>query len=140
MMGRVGEVVREKAGLAYYAYSSLSGGMGPGPWSVEAGVNPANVEKALDLIRSEVARFVVEPVSPEELADSQANFIGRLPLSLESNNGVAGALVNLERYDLGLDYYRQYPDLVRSVTREQVLETARAYLAQERLGAAVAGP
>lgn len=140
MMGRVGEVVREKAGLAYYAYSSLSGGMGPGPWSVVAGVDPANVEKAIDLIRSEVSRFVARPVLPEELSDSQANFIGRLPLSLESNNGVAGALINLERYDLGLDYYLQYPDLVRSVTREQVLEAARCYLAEERLGAAVAGP
>lgn len=140
MMGRIGEIVREKAGLAYYAYSSLSGGIGPGPWSITAGVDPANVEKALDLIRSEIVRFVAEPVSEGELADSQANFIGRLPLSLESNSGVAGALVNLERYDLGLDYYRQYPDLVRAVTREQVLETARRHLAEERLGAAIAGP
>jgi zinc protease len=140
MMGRVGEVVREKAGLAYYAYSSLSAGMGPGPWSVTAGVDPANVEKALELIRSEVARFASELVTVGELADSQANFIGRLPLSFESNNGVAGALVNLERYDLDLDYYRQYPDLVRAVTREEVLETARRYLAEERLGAAIAGP
>jgi zinc protease len=140
MMGRVGESVREKAGLAYYAYSNLSAGMGPGPWCVSAGVDPTNVEKALDLIRLEVARFVAETVSADELADSQANFIGRLPLSLESNNGVAGALINLERYDLGLDYYRQYPDLVRAVTREQVLETARRYLVPERLGASVAGP
>ena len=140
MMGRVGEVVREKAGLAYYAFSSLAAGIGPGSWSVAAGVDPTNVEKALDLIRSEVARFVSEPVSVEELADSQANFIGRLPLSLESNSGVAGALVNLERFDLGLDYYRQYPDLVRAVTREQVLETAGRYLVEDRLGAAIAGP
>jgi zinc protease len=140
MMGRVGESVREKAGLAYYAYSSLSAGMGPGPWYVTAGVDPANVDKALDLIRAEVARFCAEPVLVEELADSQANFIGRLPLSLETNNGVAGALVNLERYNLGLDYYRQYPDLVRAITREQVLETACRYLAEERLAAAIAGP
>jgi zinc protease len=140
MMGRVGESVREKAGLAYYAYSGLSAGLGPGPWIVVAGVDPANVDRALDLMRAEVARFCAEPVSEEELSDSQANFIGRLPLSLESNNGVAAALVNLERYDLGLDYYRRYPDLVRAVTREQVLETARRYLAEERLAAAIAGP
>jgi zinc protease len=103
-------------------------------------VDPANVEKAIELIRSEVARFTSDLVLEEELADSQANFIGRLPLSLESNGGVAGALVNLERYELGLDYYRQYPDLVRAVTREQALETARRYLAEERLGTAIAGP
>jgi len=140
MMGRIGDSVRERAGLAYYASSSLSGGLGPGPWSVSAGVDPANVEKAVDLIRQEIARFVSEPVSAGELADSQANYIGRLPLTLESNSGVAGALLNLERYDLGLDYYRRYPDLVREVTVEAVLEAASRYLHPERLGIAIAGP
>jgi zinc protease len=140
MMGRVGEAVREKAGLAYYAYSSLSGGLGPGPWNVSAGIDPTNVDRAAELIQSEIRRFASEPVGPEELADSQSNFIGRLPLSLESNGGVAAALVNLERYDLGLDYYRQYPDLVRAVTAEQVLEAASRYLDSEQLAVAVAGP
>ena len=140
MMGRIGDVVREKAGLAYYAHSSLSGGLGPGPWSVSAGVDPENVEKTIDLIRQEIARFVSEPVSADELSDSQANFVGRLPLSLESNSGVAGALLNLERYQLGLDYYRRYPDLVRAVTVEDVLEAAQDYLDPDRLGIAVAGP
>lgn len=140
LMGRIGDVVREKAGLAYYAHSSLSGGLGPGPWSVSAGVDPENVERAIDLIRQEIARFVSEPVSADELSDSQANFVGRLPLSLESNSGVAGALLNLERYQLGLDYYRRYPDLVRAVTVENVLEAAQSYLDPDRLGIAVAGP
>lgn len=140
MMGRIGDVVREQAGLAYYASSSLSGGLGPGPWSISAGVDPENVERAVDLIRQEIARFVNEPVSPEELDDSQANYTGRLPLSLESNGGVAAALINLERYELGLDYYRRYPGLVRAVTTEEVLEAARRYLHPDRLGIAVAGP
>jgi zinc protease len=140
MMGRIGEAVRERAGLAYYASSSLSGGDGPGPWSVSAGVNPANIEKAVDLIRQEIARFVHEPIPAEELADSQANFTGRLPLSLESNGGVAAALLNLERFQLGLDYYRQYSDMIWAVTPGDVLQAARSYLDPERLGIAVAGP
>ena len=140
MMGRIGDSVREKAGLAYYASSSLSGGIGPGPWSISAGVDPANVERAIALIRQEIARFINEPVAAEELADSQANFIGRLPLSMESNGGVAGALLNLERHNLGLDYFRRYAALVQAVTLEDVLETARRYLHPERLGVAIAGP
>jgi zinc protease len=140
MMGRIGDAVREKAGLAYTASSSLNSGLGPGPWTVSAGVDPLNVERALDLIRSEIRRFTTEPVAGEELSDSQANFIGRLPLTLETNGGVAGALLNLERYQLGLDYYRRYPDLVRAVTVEQVLETASRYLHPDRLGAGIAGP
>src|SRR3970282_2753477 len=57
MMGRIGDVVREKSGLAYYAYSSLSAGIGQGSWEGNAGVNPKNVKKALDLIGDEVRRF-----------------------------------------------------------------------------------
>ena len=140
MMGRIGDAVREKAGLAYYAYSSLAGGLGPGPWSVTAGVDPANVERAAELIRAEIARFVAEPVDEDELADVQTNFIGRLPLSLETNSGVAAAILNLERYDLGLNYYREYPDAIRAITREQVLESARRYLDPQRLAVAIAGP
>lgn len=138
--GRIGNVVREQSGLAYYASSTLNAGIGPGSWAVSAGVNPANVQKARDLILAEIARFVEKGVTPEELADSQSNFIGRLPLSLESNSGVASALLNIERYELGLDYFRRYPEMVRAVTPEQVLTAARKYLDPERLAIAIAGP
>lgn len=140
MMGRIGDVVREKSGLAYYAYSSLSAGTGPGSWEVSAGVNPQNVKKALDLIRDELKRFVQDGVTEDELTDSKANFIGRLPLSLESNGGVANALINIERHQLGLDYYRNYPRLVNEVTRDDVLNTAQKFVDVDKLAIAVAGP
>ena len=140
MMGRIGEVVREKAGLAYYASSSLSAGTGPGIWSVSAGVGPANVQKAADLIISELKRFVQKGVSRQELSDNQNQYVGRLPLTLESNGGVAGALLNIERNGLGLDYYRQYADKVRAVKRQDVQAAAEKYIDPERLVIAVAGP
>ena len=140
MMGRIGDVVREKSGLAYYAYSSLSAGIGPGSWEVSAGVNPQNVKKASDLIVTELSRFIQDGVTEEELADSKANFIGRLPLSLESNGGVANALLNIERHSLGSDYYLRYADLVNEVTRDAVLTSARKFIDKEKLAIAVAGP
>jgi len=140
MMGRIGDVVRERSGLAYYAYSSLHAGTGPGSWEVIAGVNPANVGRALGLIEKELSRFVKSGVTKEELADSQANYVGRLPLSLESNNGVIGAILNIHRYDLGMDYYQRYESLVRSVTRDDVAAVARKYIDLERLVIATAGP
>lgn len=139
MAGRIGEVVREKSGLAYYASSSLSAGIGPGAWDVSAGVNPTNVQKTRDLICEEITRFVEKGVTIDELTDSQSNFIGRLPLSLESNAGVVNALLNIERFDLGLDYYRRYPEMVRAVTPEDVLTTAAKYLHPDKLAIAVAG-
>ena len=139
MYGRIGDSVRERAGLAYYAYSGLVGGRGPGPWYASAGVAPQNVEQAIELINLELSRFVREPVSSEELADVQANVLGRLPLSLESNGGVVSALLNLELYQLGLDYYPRYIDMVRSVTVEQVQATASRFIDTERMVISVAG-
>lgn len=139
LMGRIGDVVREQAGLAYYASTSLNGWIESGSWEVSAGVNPANLTRAADLIVRELDRYIKDGVTAEELQDSQANFIGRLPLSLESNNGVANALLNLERFQLGLDYYRRYPDLVTAITTEQVLEASRRYLDPQRLIIASAG-
>ena len=140
LYGRIGAVVREQQGLAYYAFSQVSGGNGPGPWYVSAGAAPENVKKVIKLISKEIKRYIRQPVSAEELSDSQAHFIGSLPISLESNSGVAAALLNLERYQLGLDYYRHYPDLVRIVTPDQILEVSRRYLASGNLAVAVAGP
>jgi zinc protease len=137
--GRIADEVREKSGLAYYTSSSLNAGVGPGSWDVSAGVNPGNVQKARDLIVKEISRFIEQGVTEEELGDSQSNFIGRLPLSLESNGGVVNALLSIERFGLGLDYYRRYPTMVRSVTPEDVHKVAKKYLDPEKLAIALAG-
>jgi len=139
-MGRIGEAVREKAGLAYYAYSALEGGAGPGAWKTVAGVHPDNLEKALDLIRREIGRIVERGVTAGELKDNHAHFIGRLPLQLETNEGVAGSLLHLERYRLGLDYYLGYPERVKAIRREQVVEAIRRHLHPDRLAVGIGGP
>lgn len=140
MMGRIGEIVRNQAGLAYYAFSSLSSSTGPGPWTVAAGVAPENVEKAIELIKNELRKFVSEPVTKQELADVQSNYIGRLPLSLESNSGVASALLTMERHQLGLDYLQGYEKMIREITAESILEASRQYLDPDKLAISTAGP
>ena len=140
MGGRVGDAVREKAGLAYFAYSSLGAGYEVGTWDVSAGVNPKNVRKAMDLILRELSMFVKRGVTVAELKDSQDNFVGRLPLSLESNSGVAGALLNMERYALGLDYLQRYAGLISQVTRDDVQAVAEKYIDTNRLVIASSGP
>ncbi len=140
MYGRIGDSVRENAGLAYYSYSVISGGPGPGPWQVIAGVNPVNIDKAIALILDEIRKITSRRVSSSELFENQANFIGRLPMQLESNEGVAGALLSLERYKLGMDYYQRYPDLIASITREEIFSTMKRYLDADRVTIAIAGP
>lgn len=140
MYGRIGAHVREKLGLAYYSFSRLDGGPGPGPWRVIAGVNPANVEEAVQAVVAELRRITQELVTEDELADSKANFIGRLPLQLESSEGVAGSILSMELYGLGLDYLLRYAPEIEAITANQVLAAARRYLDPEAFALAVAGP
>ena len=78
MMGRIGDVVREKSGLAYYAYSSLSA-VWPGSWEVNAGLIHKTKEGNCSY-HDELNLFVQEGITAEDLR-TQANLIGRLPLS-----------------------------------------------------------
>ncbi len=140
LMGRLGEKVRDEQGLAYYSFSHVNGGPGPGPWSVVAGVNPANVEQAIASIRDEIRRICEEPVGADELADNKAFITGSLPLRLETNEGVARAILDMERYDLGLDYLERYTGLMGEITIEQVQATAQRWLDPDAYALAVAGP
>ncbi len=139
MMGRIGNVVRDENGLAYYAGSELTSLQLGGSWTVSAGINPENFEKTTDLIHAEISRFSSQPVEAEELSDVKAYFQGRMPLQLESNAGIAGQLLTIERYDLGLDYLRNYRDQIEKVTREEILAAASAYLKPDALVTASAG-
>lgn len=140
MYGRLGQSIREDKGLAYYVYSQLEGGMGPGPWRVVAGVNPNHVEQTIELILQEVHRLRETPVEITELQDAVSYLVGSLPLHLETNEGVARALVNLERYNLGLDYLWRYRELIEAITPDSVQEVARRWLDPERYALAVANP
>jgi zinc protease len=140
MYGRLGKIIRETNGLAYYVYSSLEGGKGPGPWRIVAGVNPANVDKTTTLIVQELRRIRDTRVPKEELHDTQSYLTGSLPLQLETNAGVAHALLNIERHNLGLDYLQRYTEMVMAVTPSQVQVVAQRWLDPEHYALAVVDP
>ncbi len=140
MMGRIGKSVREEQGLAYYAYSRLSGGLGPTPWTAAAGVAPDAVTKAIDSILAEVRRMRAEPVSAEELADCKAYRTGSLPVSLETNSALADVMLDMELYGLGLDYLQRFPNEIAQISAEDILAAAQTYLDIDKMTISVAGP
>jgi zinc protease len=140
MMGRIGGSVRERLGLAYYAYSSLDGGMGPTPWAVTAGVNPKHVDLALSEILREMHQITTEGVSDDDLANVQSYYVGRLPLQLESNEGIAGSILNMELYGLGLGYLQTYAERIYALTKDDLLRAAQHYLRPDAYVMGLSGP
>lgn len=139
MMGRLGDTVREKLGLVYHIGADLYVSKGRRPWVVSAGVSPSVLEQAISAIQGELASLRDELVLPEEIEDAHALLIGSLPVTLETNEGIAGMLLYTESHGLGLDYLERYPALVESVTREQVQAVMQRYWPPGRFVAAAAG-
>lgn len=139
MMGRIGKAVREKAGLAYEVSSHLGAGIGPTAWKLVAGVNPDNLEKAITLLEQELKLFTSEPVTQQELQDVKTQALGRLPLSLETNAGIASILVSIERFGYSLDHLRQLPAIIESITADEILAAAQRYWELDKLVVTSAG-
>jgi len=138
--GRLGDSIRERQGMAYYASSSLDANVAPGPLAIRAGVNPANVDRAIGSIEEEVVRLVRDGITQKELDDSRRFLIGAIPRALETNAAIANFLQTEEFFGLGLDYDARLPDLLRAVTLDEANAAARRVIDPERMVTVIAGP
>lgn len=138
--GRLGDSIRERQGMAYYVSSSLDANIAEGPLSIRAGISPANVERAIASIDTEIARLIDEGVTAKELEESRRYLIGSMPRALETNGGIANFLLNEETFGLGLDYDLQLPGYLTAVTLDAVNAIARRVLDPDRATVVVAGP
>jgi len=107
---------------------------------IRAGVDPANVERAVAAIDAEVGALGRDGATDRELAETRQYLIGSIPRMLETNQTIAVFLQTAEFFGLGLDYDRQLPSLLQNVTREEVNAAAASVLNPERACVAVAGP
>jgi zinc protease len=139
MMGRIGQNVREQQGMAYYAFSDLRAGLLAGPWWVRAGVNPANLDRAVAAIVREIEDLQAAGPGDDELVDARTFLTGSLAVRLETTQGVAEMLANIELFGLGLDHIERYPSIIAGISRDDVVNAIRRFPLHAYM-LAVAGP
>ena len=138
--GRLADNIRERQGMAYYAFSTLDPAPLDAPLLIRAGVDPANVERALAAIDHEVRTLAATGPTATELDESRAYLIGSIPRMLETNQSIATFLQMCEDYGLGLDFDQRLPRLLNAVTLDQVRAAAAEVLDPDRAAIAIAGP
>ena len=138
--GRLGEAIREKRGLAYYAHSYFAAGIGAGPLVVRCGVAPDRVGRAVDLIRRTIAAVRRRGARPSEIRDSRQALAAAVPRRLETNPGCAAFLAECEFHGLGIDYPARLPALIGAVDQPAVEAAVAKYLNLERHVLVVVGP
>ena len=137
---RVGQVVRDQLGLAYYVFSTLSGTAGQGPWTLRMGVNPENVERAIAVTFAELEKIRDGRIADDDLALARDKLVGELEVGRESPNGVAAMVLDAELFRLGDDHLERYPREIRAVTKDDVVAIASELLPIDRYALAIAGP
>ncbi|HZC46324.1 MAG TPA: pitrilysin family protein [Candidatus Acidoferrum sp.] len=125
---RLVKTVRSQQGLAYSVNSGFEPGKFQGAFTVGLQTKNQSSNQAIDLILQQLREIQEKPVSDAELDGAKKFLIGSFPLALERQNAIASFMIQMEFYGLGLDYADQYPKLIGSVTKDDVLAVAKKYL------------
>lgn len=125
---RLMEEIRVKRGLAYSVESFFEAGKYPGSFEIVCQTKNASTREAITLAVGQMERMKTEMVSQNELDQAKKYLIGSFPFRLDTQGEFAHFLTLDECFGLGLDYPERYPALIRSVTREEVLQAAKTYL------------
>jgi predicted Zn-dependent peptidase len=136
---RINLNLREARGYTYGASSYYDWRRGPGPFVVSTAVQSEVTAPALREIFLEVERMRRDRISEDELSLARDYLDGVFPIRYETTAAIASALATLVIYSLPADYYDTYRKEVRSVSVEDVLESARAHLHPNELQTVVVG-
>jgi len=136
---RLVEEVREKRGLAY-AVATHAVPLDHGALIVaSASTANARAGEALALIRDEWRRIGAEGVTEQEVDDARTYLKGSFPLQFSSTAAIAELLLQIRRYNLGIDYLERRNAYLDAVTVTGVRELARRLLDPDRLTVVAVG-
>ncbi|MFM1870764.1 MAG: hypothetical protein RL398_186 [Planctomycetota bacterium] len=138
---RCSKKLRDEQGLCYSVSAGItpSAGEQPGTFTAYIGTSPEHRTRAVDGFLEEIRRIRQEPPSEQELQDVKDYLTGSFVFALERNSNLASYAVRAKRFGLGFDYLHRYPELIRSITRDDVRAAAEKHLHPDRLVVVSAG-
>jgi predicted Zn-dependent peptidase len=135
--GRLFTEIRDRRGLAYSAYSSISQFVDGGIFYVYAGTRPQMADAVLDLLKGELKRIVEQPIADEELQNAIGGEVGSRTISVETSANEA--LYMARDTAFGIPPREVQAAQIRAVTAADVQRVARRYLDPSRFSIVVTG-
>ena len=133
MTSRLFQQVRENLGLAYAVYSYLEALEDTGLFGTYVACDGKCVDRALEVLKSELSSFAGEGVSEDELRCSKAQLRGELILGLESTDR---RMSRIAREEIYTGCYHEPEELLAAidrVTRDGVVAVSADLLEEDRL-------
>lgn len=120
MAGPVFTSIREEAGLAYYASSSLFIGMDAGGICFYLGTSPEQLEEAGQRLEETLKMIYEHGMTEEELERTKASALSSRLLAMQSNGTLCQMLALDILFGLPLDGFEQQTVAIRNMTLDQV--------------------
>jgi zinc protease len=136
---RLNEVIRVQKGLTYGARGGFMPARFDGRFLVSTFSKTESTAAAVKAALGEIARLRTEPPSEQELADTKANFAGKLALARETPQQIADELWSAELHGLPADHLAQTLARAAKVGPEECLRLARAAVDPTKLVVVVVG-
>ncbi|MGH2644122.1 MAG: M16 family metallopeptidase, partial [Chitinophagaceae bacterium] len=124
--------MREKHGYTYGAYSSVSNDPVVSNFSASAAVRTTVTDSSLMRFMYELNRIRDEKVDEKKLNSVKNQMSGNFALSLERPARIAQFALNIARYNMPNDYYKNYLKSIAAVTPEDVQRVAQKYITPEQ--------
>lgn len=140
MSSRLFIQVRERRGLAYHVSASFYSYMDAGAFAIYAGLKLEKTEEGLQVILAELERITKEKVTDGELKKAKEMIRGRLALSQESTNFLAGYFSGQFVLDREIETFEEYLQKIDGVTADDVKEVAGELFRKEKFNLQVIGP
>lgn len=138
---RISRKLRDEQGLAYTVYANLTmtSETEPGTFMAYIGTSPEHTAQAIEGVLHEIRELQTVLVPSEELDVVKEYLTGSYIFSFETTIQLAHYLIDAERFQLGQDFLRQYPQKIHQVTREDVMRVAQHYLDPDNYYVALVG-
>ena len=125
---RLFDVLRTEHGLVYGASSDLDCYSSLGAWVAKTSTRSAETIRATEMVLNEISRMRSRPVQQWELQNARDYLVGHEALQFESASQVANQVLEMMLYHLPRDYWKLFPQRVRSLTAGDVLAATKQYL------------
>lgn len=136
---RLMDSIRDKQGLAYGIMSQFDSRLLPGAFFISLQTRTEVTNQAITGVLAEVKGIRDAPVTDQELSEAKSFIVGSFPLRVDSSAKLANVLAQVEFYNLGLDYFTNYPKAIEKVTKDDVLRVAKQYLDPQHYALVVVG-
>lgn len=130
---RLMDEVRAKRGLTYGIRCNFDSYKLRGAYEVSTFTRNDSTAVAIGAIIEQIKRIRAEEVTDKELEDTKSFYNGYFPLQFETPSQIATQILNVELYDLGEDYIKNFRKNIKAVTKKDVLRVAQKYLDPDNL-------